>query len=388
MEALPTFDVFDDLSLDELRARRSAKWVTYPEDVLPAWVAEMDFPLATPIRDVLLRAVKQHDCGYPHLAGLGEAFAGFAAERFGWSVDPGRVWLVPDVMSGIAGLLAVLTSPGDRVVVNQPVYPPFFSTITDGGRVVVNAPLAASFRGWELDLDALERAFADGAAAYLLCNPHNPTGRVFTREELVHVAVLADRHGVLVLADEIHAPLTLPGADHTPYVTLGDEAARHSLTLASASKAWNIAGLKCAVVVAGSAPGAELGGRLPQSLRYHAGHLGVLASIAAFTEGGPWLDGLLHRLDANRHLLHDLLGRALPDVRYVVPEAGYLAWLDCRKLGLGDDPSAVFLERGRVALSSGPMFGAEGRGFARLNFGTSSALLGEAVARMARALTE
>jgi cystathionine beta-lyase len=388
MNTLPGAEVFESVSLAELRARRSSKWVTHAEDVLPAFVAEMDFPLAPPIKDTLRAAVERDDCGYAHPGGLGEAFAMFAADRFDWSVDPDRVWLVPDVMLGVAGLLAVTTSPGDGVVINQPVYPPFFSAITEAGRRVVNAPLAAGDHGWELDLDALERAFAAGATAYLLCNPHNPTGRVFTRKELEGVARLARRYGVLVLADEIHAPLTLPGSEHTPYVALGDGAADTGLTLSSASKAWNIAGLKCAVVVAGSAGGVELAEKLPKSLRYHAGHLGVLASLAAFTEGGPWLDALLGRLDANRSLLGDLLRVRLPDVRYVMPEAGYLAWLDCRALGLGDDPSAVFLERGRVALSPGPTFGEEGRGFARLNFGTSSGLLGEAVGRMARALTE
>ncbi len=386
MEAPLTLDSFENLSPDALRARRSAKWQTHPADVLPAWVAEMDFPLAPPIRAVLLEAIERDDCGYPHPASLGAAFAAFAADRFGWLVDPEQVRCVPDVMSGIAGLLGALTAPGAGVVVNPPVYPPFFTAVAEAGRRVIEAPLAAREGGWELDLDALDSAFSAGAAAYLLCNPHNPTGRVFTREELVGVAELAARHGVVVLSDEIHAPLTLPGATHTPYVALGDEAAAHGLTLASASKAWNIAGLKCAVVVSGSAAGARLSAKLSPSLRYHAGHLGVLASVAAFTDGGAWLDALLRQLDTNRRRLTSLLESALPDVRYVMPEAGYLAWLDCRGLGLGDDPAAVFLERGRVALSPGPSFGAGGQGFARLNFATSSALLEEAVRRMAATL--
>ena len=386
MEAPLTPDSFENLSIDALRARRSAKWQTHPEDVLPAWVAEMDFPLAPPIRAALLEAVERDDCGYPHPGPLGEAFAAFAADRFGWLVDPEQVRLVPDVISGIAGLLGALTDPGAGVVVNPPIYPPFFSAVREAGRRVIEAPLAARDDRWELDLDALERAFADGAAAYLLCNPHNPTGRVFTREELAGVAELASRHGVLVLSDEIHAPLTLPGATHTPYVALGAQAAAHGLTLASASKAWNIAGLKCAVVVSGSVKGAALSAKLSPQLRYHAGHLGVLASVAAFTDGGVWLDALLRQLDANRRRLASLLDSALPSVRYAMPEDGYLAWLDCRELGLGDDPSVVFLERGRVALSSGPSFGTGGQGFARLNFGTSSGLLEEAVRRMAAAL--
>ena len=358
----------------------------HPEDVLPAWVAEMDFPLAPPIRDVLLQAVEQGDSGYPFAGPLGEAYAAFAADRFGWLVDPERVRLVPDVMSGLSALVGALTPPGAGIVVNPPVYAPFFSAVRELGRRVVEVPLARHDDGWALDLDALERAFADGAAAYILCNPHNPTGRVLTRTELAGVVELATRHGVLVFSDEIHAPLTLAGATHTPYVSLGEEAAAHGLTLASASKAWNLAGLKCGLVVSGSPAGAELAARLPESLRFHAGHFGVLGSVAAFTDGGPWLDALLRHLDANRRRLTSLLDEALPAVRYVMPEGGYLAWLDCRELGLGDDPAAAFLERGRVALSPGPSFGTGGEGFARLNFGTSSALLAEAVRRMASAL--
>jgi len=384
MAAPSTLDVFESVSLDDLHRRRSAKWATYADDVLPAWVAEMDFPLAPAVREILLQAVERDDCGYPFPGPLAESFASFANARFGWAVDPEHVRLLPDVMAGVAALVDVLTGPGDGVVINPPVYPPFFSAIREAGRTVVEAPLRDNGAGWELDLDALEAAFAGGARAYVLCNPHNPTGRAFRRDELEAVAALAERHGVLVVADEIHAPLVLPGATHVPYVTLGDEAAAHGIVLASASKAWNLAGLKCAVAVAGSEPGVErLASKLPQSLRFHAGHFGVLASVAAFDDGGDWLDALLARLDVNRRLLTDLLGRMLPAVRYVEPEAGYLAWLDCRALGLGDDPSAAFLERGRVALSPGPTFGVEGNGFTRLNFGTSSALVEEAVRRLA-----
>jgi cystathionine beta-lyase len=358
-----------------------------PPDVLPAFVAEMDFPLAPPVRAALLEAVENDDCGYAWAEQLGEVFAGFAADRFGWTVDPARVALVPDVVSGIEGLLLALTEPGAGVVVNPPVYGPFFTTVAGTGRRIVEAPLVRDGDGvWQLDLDALERAFAGGAAAYILCNPHNPTGRVHTREELTAVAELAARHGVLVLADEIHSPMTLGGATHVPYVSLGEEAAAHGLTLASASKAWNVAGLKAAVVVSGSEAGAELVSRLSPGLRFHAGHFGVLASIAAFAEGGAWLDELCRHLDRNRHRLASLLERELPALRYMPPEAGFLAWLDCRELGLGDDPAAAFLEHGKVALSSGPWFGTGGEGFARLNIGTSGALLEEAVRRMAVAV--
>jgi cystathionine beta-lyase len=386
MAAPVTLD-FDDLSLEALRERQSVKWRMYPPDVLPAFVAEMDFPLALPVRDALLAALENDDCGYPHAERLGEAFAAFATERHGWTVDPERVALVPDVVSGIEGLVRALTEPDAGVVVNPPVYGPFFTTVAAAGRRIVEAPLVRDDDGvWQLDLDSLEQAFAGGAAAYILCNPHNPTGRVHTREELTAIAELAARYGVLVLADEIHAPMTLEGATHVPYVSLGEEAAAHGLTLASASKAWNVAGLKAAVVVSGSEAGAELASKLPAGLRFHAGHFGVLASIAAFTEGGAWLDELCRHLDRNRRRLASLLERELPAVRYAMPEAGFLTWLDCRELGLGDDPAAVFLEHGKVALSSGPWFGTGGEGFARLNIGTSGALLEEAVRRMAAAV--
>jgi cystathionine beta-lyase len=287
------------------------------------------------------------------------------------------------VVSGIAHLVEALTEPDAGIVVNPPVYGPFFTTVRQVGRRIVEAPLALREDGlWELDLDALERAFAGGAAVYLLCNPHNPTGRVFGREELLAVAELAEAHGVIVLADEIHAPLALEGSALVPYLTLGEPAAAHGLALWSASKAWNLAGLKCAVVVSASEAGAALAGKLHPNLRFHAGHLGVLGSVAAFTEGGAWLDALLRHLDLNRSRLAALLERELPAVRCRLPEAGYLAWLDCRELGLGDDPAAAFLERGRVALTPGPSFGTGGQGFARLNFGTSGALLEEAVRRM------
>jgi cysteine-S-conjugate beta-lyase len=386
MAAPVTLESFDQLSLEELRKRRSIKWRMYPPDVLPAFVAEMDFPLAPPVRDALAAALGNDDTGYGHPEGLGEAFAAFADARFGWAVDPERIVLVSDVVGGIEALLIALTEPGAGVVVNPPVYGPFFMTVNSVGRRIVEAPMAESGGRWELDLDALERAFADGAAAYILCNPHNPTGRVYTRDELAAVAELADRYGVYVFADEIHSPMALDGATHVPYLTLGEHAAAHGLALASASKAFNIPGLKCAVIVVGSEAGAELTAKLSPQLRFHAGHFGVLASIAAFTEGGAWLDALLRQLELNRRRLASLLERELPAVRYEQPEAGFLAWLDCRELGLGDDPAAAFLERGRVALSPGPWFGTGGEGFARLNIGTSGALIEEAVRRMAATL--
>jgi len=375
---------YDDVTEATLRRRQSAKWKVYPADVLPLWLAEMDFPLADPIRRVLHAAIDDEDCGYADPRGLGAAFAPWAKLRWGWEVARDDVHVVADVVTGMAELLRVATKPGDAVVIEPPVYPPFAATIRQLARVVVEAPLARTAAGFAPDLEAIERTYAGGARAHLLCSPHNPSGIVYAPEALARIAELADRHGVLVIADEIHAPLALPGATHTPFPTVSAAAARCSIVMASASKTWNLAGLKAAMMIASSDEGRAVLARLPRDLPYHAGHLGILAARAAFEEGGAWLAGVVAMLDRNRTLLGELLERHLPRVTWVAPQAGYLVWLDCTALGLGDDPARAFLERGRVALSAGPTFGVQGRGFARLNMATTATLLEEAVVRMAR----
>lgn len=376
---------FDGLDLATLRRRRSAKWARYPDDVLPAWVAEMDYPLAEPIRAALTAAIAVDDCGYADPAGLGAAFAPWAAATWGWTVAPDDVRVVPDVVTGLTELLRLATGPGDAIVIEPPVYPPFAGTVRALGRRLAAAPLTARDGRLVPDLDGLARAYADGARVHVLCSPHNPSGHVYTTDELVAIGELAERHDVLVISDEIHAPLTLPGAIHRPFPTVSAAAARHGLVLTSASKTWNLAGLKAAVAVAGGDRARALLAKLPPELGYHAGHLGILAARAAFADGEPWRAETLAILDRNRALLGELLARHLPSVGYAPPAAGYLAWLDCRGLGLGDDPAAAMLAVGRVALSPGPSFGVEGRGWARLNMATSAALLEEIVARMARA---
>jgi cystathionine beta-lyase len=378
---------FDAVPLDLLRRRTSAKWTRYPPDVLPAWVAELDVPLSGPIRRALHEAVDLGDTGYTEPDGLPAALAEFAGPRLGWTVDPDQVYVVPDVMVGVAEILRVATPAGAGVVINPPVYQPFFDTVEEVGRVVVEVPLARSAGGgWELDLDGLEAAFRAGARAYLLCSPHNPTGRVWPAADLHRVTELAARYDVLVLADEVHAPLTLAGARHTPFLALGGAAPEYGIVLTSASKAWNLPGLKCAVAVTAAPRTRALLDQLPAESRHRAGILGVRAGAAAFGDDGPWLDALQVHLDRNRRLLADLLAERLPEIRYLPPEASYLAWLDCTGLGLGDDPAAVFLDRGRVALERGLNFGRPGAGFARLNIGTSRDLLIEVVDRMAAAV--
>ena len=384
------FAEFDDLSVDDLRRRRSEKWTRFPADVLPAAVAEMDFALAAPVRERLQSAVDLGDLGYasPDQHDLADAFVAYALERLDWQVDPAGVVPVTDVMVGVAEVLRRTTTPGAGVIVNPPVYPPFFSTIEEVGRRVVEAPLARAGGRYDLDLDAVERAFEAGARAYLLCNPHNPTGRVWSAPQLRAVAELAERYDATVLVDEVHAPLVLPGTSHQPYVALGGYAAHRGITITAASKAWNFAGLKCAVLVTEPGPMRTLVDGLPTDLRDRVGHLGILASSAAWRHGGRWLDDLHAVLDRNRRLLGGLLQAHLPEIGYAPPAASFLAWLDCRRLGLGDDPAAQFLERGRVALVPGLAFGTPGAGFARLNFGTSADILTDAVQRMAAAVTQ
>ncbi|HKA96102.1 MAG TPA: aminotransferase class I/II-fold pyridoxal phosphate-dependent enzyme [Streptosporangiaceae bacterium] len=372
-------------SLPRLRRRTSAKWRTHPGDVLPAFVAEMDFDLAPPIRQAVTDALALSDCGYAHRGELGEAYAAFAADRLGWDVDPGRVYPVPDVMTGLAEVIEAITPPGSGIVVNPPVYPPFRFRFGFYGRRIIDAPLARDEAGrYDLDPAAIEAALSQpGAAAYVLCSPHNPTGNVWSPGQLGMVADLCQRRGAALLVDEIHAPLVLPGASFVPFGSLRHEMAERAFVFTSASKGWNIPGLKCGLVIAGSDRGSALLEERRQALV--AAQLGVLASVAAFTDGLPWLDAAVHQLDQNRALLADLLRESLPDVGYTPPRASFLAWLDCRALGLGDDPSAVFLDKGRVAVSRGPNFGSQGRGFVRLNIGTSPELIAEAVRRMAMA---
>jgi cystathionine beta-lyase len=293
--------------------------------------------------------------------------------------------LVTDVMLGIVEALRVVTSPGDAVVINPPVYPPFAGYIAYGGRTVLTVPLRADLR---LDLAALEEAFATGEngvrpAAYLMANPHNPTGTQHTAAELTAVARLARTYGVRVIVDEIHGPLELPGAAFVPYLSVPGGA--DALVLTSASKAWSLAGIKAALLIAGEDSAVDLA-RVPYEASGGVNHLGVLAHVAALREGIPWLDAVLASLARNRDLLGDLIADRLPGAVYHRPQATYLAWVDCRALGLSHEPARAFLAQGRVALNAGPTFGAGGDGHVRINFATSPAILKEAVRRMSTVL--
>ena len=369
------------------RERTSVKWVAFPPDVLPLWVAEMD---AAPCPAVVLAvsaAMQRGDTGYGWGPRYVAAVADYAQDAWGWQVDREASMIVPDVMIGAAELLRLLTDEGGPVVVSPPVYDSFFGFVDAIGRRRVDAPLTATGR---LDPEALRAAFrsvtAHGErAAYLLCNPQNPTGTVHSPAELASLAALAEEHGVRVVADEIHAPVVYAGGPpFTPYLSV--PGAERGFSVFSPSKGWNLAGLKSALATAG--PGAVDDFRGLSEVHTHgSSHIGAIAHVAAMADGRGWLARLVAELDANRALLGRLLAEHLPAVRWQVPASTYLAWLDCRELGLGDDPASVFRERGRVALGSGPNYGPEqGRGFARLNFATSPVILEEAVRRMASVL--
>lgn len=386
---MTSFDV-DAIDLGLLRERQSAKYQVYPADVIPAWVAEMDFPLAEPVASALHAAIERSDTGYRSALGVGEALSAFATSRWGWAIDPDAVTPIADVLTGVAWSLALFTEPGDGVVVNPPVYPPFYSTVTKvSGRELVHVPMSRSVDGsYDWDLDALGSAFArPDVTAFVMSNPHNPTGSVPSRAVMTRIVELAEQHGVVIVSDEIHGPLAMPGSPHVPLMSVAPPDA-NAVILVSASKAWNLPGLKCAQLVGTARTQPLIRTRLPMEVTFGAGHLGAIAAVAAYREGGAWLDDVVAILDGNRRLLADLVAAELPGVGYVPPQASYLAWLDMRSSGLGDDPAAAILERGRVALSPGPTYGPGGEGFARLNFATSPALLTDIVGRIAGVLAQ
>lgn len=372
------------LPIDLLRQRSSTKWRKYGDDVLPLFVAETDYPQAPAIRRALGRAVELGDTGYtPPEPGVALAYAGFADRRFGWTVDPGRIRTTCDVMMAVVELLRRVTAPGDRVVVTPPVYPPFFDVVPEAGAVVERVPLIDEGSGWRLDLTEIEAALAGGARAVLLCNPHNPTGTVHSHESLAALAELADRYGAAVVSDEIHAPLTHRGVDFTPFLSASPAAARVGYVVASASKAFNLAGLKCALMVTAHDRTTRVVRSLPDEVEWRTGLFGAIASVAAFApESDAWLDAQLSALDANRIRLADLLTEHLPAARYRIPDAGFLAWVDLSAFGWGEDPAVRIREDAKVALHHGPYFGREGRGHVRINFGCAPEVLTEAVRRV------
>ncbi len=372
--------------LDTLRRHQGRKWAMHPGDVLPAWIADMDLLPAPIIRAALGTAIEEGDLGYGPTAersGIGAAFAAWALRRWHWQVDPAAVMVMPDVVNGLSNCIEALTSRGDGVLVQTPIYPPIPGCVADSGRRVV----ACAMVGESIDFAALEAAISDSRPRmFILSNPHNPTGRCFTRDELTRLAALACDYDLDVVSDEIHADLVHPGHQHIPFASLSAQVAARTVTLNSASKAFNVAGLRCAVCVTHSAALRRQLSSLHAQRWTTFSTLGVRAALAAWSEPGEaWLAACVEHLTRMRDHLVVRLAAEIPAIRCTPPQASYLAWLDCRELDSDGSPAEFFLERARVALSPGSEFGEAGQGFVRLNFATSQDILDRILDRMIKA---
>jgi len=376
-----------DLTDEEARRALVLKWGTVPYDVIPAWVAEMDYALDPVLREAVLRAVRDGVVGYPVFGAppeLSEAYAGFAARHYGSHVEPEWMMPVVDVTAGVRFVIDVL-SDGGPVVFPVPGYAPQLAVAELTGRERLDLEVDVDAVRAEIDLDRLDAMFAGGARTLLLTQPHNPWGRVLTRAELEGIRDVVVRHGARVVCDEIHAPLVLPGATHTSYLDI-EGTHEHAVVVVAASKAFNTAGLRCAQLLVPDAAGRARLQAAPMARNDSWSPLGVVAAVAAYRDGDPWLASLVDRLDGLRTLLGELLAAQLPEVRMRPLEATYLAWLDARAYG-HDDPAAVALERGRVKLGPGHDYAPDLAGHARLNLATSPERLAEIVRRLALAWT-
>ena len=379
--------------LASLLLHKSEKWTGFARDVLPLPVAEMDFPVADPIKKLLHDMVDASDLGYlGNIPEMGTSFAHFAQERWNWKVDPLQVRIGTDVGVAVVEILRVIAKPGDKVLVNSPVYQNFYNWLEETGMEKVDVPFTrtgsdeGSNNPWELNWPEIESAYASGIKVHMICSPHNPLGRIYTKEELLRFVGLAKKYNVIIISDEIHAPLTYKDSVFIPTLALGPDAESVCITVTAASKGWNIAGLKCAIIITQNEEMKEKMTHLPFALHYRASLPGAYASAIAFKEGGVWLDSVIEILNQNRYLIQDLLSTTLPSVTYHIPQNGYLAWLDLTALNLGDDPGATLIERGKVAFNSGHFYARQTSQYVRLNFATSSEIITEAIHRIRKAL--
>jgi cysteine-S-conjugate beta-lyase len=376
------------LTVADLRARGGVKWRGIDQDVLPASGADMDFAVAEPVQQAIARVVDSEDYGYPLRSAESRVDAAFAArmlERFGWRLDQAHVLVVDSLLQALMACLMAFGRRGDGVVLQAPFFFPFVDVIASAGRRAVPVPLVDDGSRLAVDPDALRAAVDEGCRILLLCNPHNPTGRVLERAELEAIGRLATDRDLVVVSDEVHCDLVYPGARHLPMAAIGPEIAARTVTINSASKCFNISGLRCAVMHFGSH---ELLRRfrrfIPAQLLGAANVIGWDATVAAWREGQPWLDRVMGLLAANRSRV--ARWAAEQDIGHHAPEATYLAWLDCRRLPLDGPAHDFFLRRARVALLDGAPFGPGGEGHVRLNFATSEPILGEILDRLSTAL--
>ena len=370
--------------LAELKKRSSSKWRRFAPDVLPMHVAEMDYEIAESIKRLLIEKVSNSDLGYtgpvPEVA---EGFVKFAAERWGWKVDPKQVRLSTDVGVSAVEILRALGKPGEKVVINSPVYSSFFDWIPEVGLDIHDVPLVAAEDTWELDLGSLEEAFKSGAKFYLICHPHNPLGKVFTRSELESIAELAKQYGVFVISDEIHAPLTYSDVEFVPYLQVSETARETGVCITAASKSFNVAGLKASIIVSDSAQVHDKLKTLPAALHWRSGLLGAFAMGEAFTNCGDWLDNAVAANLTSRELLGELIAKYLPTVKYWVPQAGFLAWLDVSSLTIGENPAARIIQEQRVAFVPGRDLGKQYDQYVRINFACHPESLERAIKALA-----
>lgn len=391
------FERYDAISLEELQGKGTTKWAAQPGSV-GAWIAEMDFPLAEPVVRSVVRLLEEGTVAYSPASDyeqLARAYTQFYERSYGWAPPAEMVRAIPDVLAGLQAVIERYTRPGSPVIIPTPAYMPFLTLPTYFDREVLQVPLVQEDSGegerWVYDLDALGAAFDAGAELLVLCNPHNPVGRVLERDEMLAIADLVEAKRGLVFSDEIHAPLVYPGATHVPYASLDERTAAHTITSTSASKAFNLPGLKCAQISFTNPDHAVTWERAGRWIG--ASRPGIFANIAAYDEGGEWLDGVRAYLDRNRRALVDLVAEYLPGVGYRMPEGTYLALLDFRdvvetmnersgRAGGEGDPAALLAREAGVVLTPGPACGEAAGGFARLNFGTPLPVLQEAMRRM------
>ena len=377
---------FDLLTEKQLRDRNTIKWNFFEPDVLPLWVAEMDYPTAPAVLEGVRACVENEEFGYPRFneETLPTATAEWCRQRYGWQAQPEWVRVVPDVLKGMEVVVNFLTRPESPVALPVPAYMPFFDVLHVTGRQRVEIPTVQQDSGrYLMDLDALEAAFVRGAGSVILCNPNNPLGTAFTEAELRAVVDIAASHGARVIADEIWGPVVY-GRRHVAAASVSDVAAETVVTLASASKGWNLPGLMCAQVILSNRRDADDWDRINMLHRMGTSTVGIRANIAAYEHGAPWLDELLEYLGANRDHLVRALPELVPGVKVSAPEGTYLSWVDFRALNLPAEPAEYLLSNAKVALSPGIPFGAAvGAGFARLNFGTTRAILDRAIEAIA-----
>ncbi len=376
---------FDELTLEGLRARNCMKWTYYDPDVLPLWVADMDFPPPAAVAEALTERARSGNLGYPAgyatgEPGLREALQAWLAERHHWQVDLDDLWPVHGIIPGLYLGAMACASAGEGVLLQTPLYPPFMSAVKDTGRTAQYSPLVWSGTRWEMDLEGLEAAITPETRLLMICNPHNPTGRVFERAELEALADIVLRHRLWVVSDELHSDLVFDGL-HIPFASLSDEIAQRTVTLLGPTKTFNIAGLKIGFIVTQNAALRERLKRAGAGLVTPPNVMAQAAARAVYTEGGPWLEGTLSYLKGNRDRVGDFMRMYLADARYAAPEGTYLAWLELNGLDLGDDLYSTLLGCG-VGLNEGPPYGPGGEGFARLNFATTGGVVTEALERL------